>query len=199
MDDNCVIHECKVALLLIDVINDLEFPGGDKLVDSAEAAAENTAALKRQAKAHRVPCLYVNDNFGQWQSDFKKTVARCAREGVRGSGMSRKLAPEANDYFVLKPRHSGFYQTPLDLLLRHLRAARLILCGLTTDSCVSFTANDAYLRGYEILVPEDCSAAISQSRHSGALQQMRNTLKARTEESGQIDFAKLLEKTGDPP
>jgi nicotinamidase-related amidase len=199
MDDNCVIHECKVALLLIDVINDLEFPGGDKLVSSAEAAAGNIAALKREAKAHQVPCLYVNDNFGHWQSDFKKTIVRCAREGVRGSATSREVAPEAHDYFVLKPRHSGFYQTPLNLLLRHLQAVKLILCGLTTDSCVLFTANDAYLRGYEILVPEDCSAAISQSRHSGALQQMRNTLKARTEGSRLIDFGKLLEKTGESP
>lgn len=201
MDDNCVIHECEVALLLIDVINDLEFQGGDELAETAAGAAANIALLKREAKAHRVPCLYVNDNFGQWQSDFKNTVSRCVRDGVRGAAISRKLVPDVNDYFVLKPRHSGFYQTPLDLLLRHLQAAKLILCGLTTDSCVLFTANDAYLRGYEVLVPEDCSAALTPSRHFSALEQMRNTLRARTNEFGQIDFEKLLEKNdpGRPP
>src|SRR3954451_23919612 len=194
MDYKGVVHECEVVLLLIDVINDLEFEEGDKLAGAARVAAENIARLKRDAKTQGVPCLYVNDNFGQWQSDFKNTVARCVKENVLGATVSRKLVPEADDYFVLKPRHSGFYQTPLDLLLRHLRATRLILCGLTTDSCVLFTANDAYLRGYEILVPEDCSAAVTRSRHSGALGQMRRTLRASTDESGQIEFEKLLKK-----
>jgi len=80
-----------------------------------------------------------------------------------------------------------------------LQATRLILCGLTTDSCVLFTANDACLRGYEIFVPENCSAAVTRSRHSGALGQMRRTLKARTDESVRIDFEQLLKKvTGHP-
>jgi nicotinamidase-related amidase len=95
---------------------------------------------------------------------------------------------------VLKPRHSGFYQTPLDLLLQSLHAEKLILCGLTTDSCVSFTANDAYLRGFEIHVPADCSAAVTKSRHTDALGQMRRTLKANTTDSLRIDFAQLLKK-----
>jgi nicotinamidase-related amidase len=199
MDDNWVIHECEVALLLIDVINDLEFEDGEKLVGAAQVAAENTARLKRAAKTHSVPCLYVNDNFGRWRSDFKNTVARCVRDGVRGAMASRKLVPEADDYFVLKPRHSGFYQTPLDLLLRHLRATKLILCGLTTDSCVLFTANDAYLRGYEIIIPEDCSAAIMEKKHSRALGQMRDTVKARTDESMWIDFSQLSKHSTPPP
>jgi len=104
-------YECVVALLLIDVINDLGFGEGTKLGKIAQWTAGNVARLKKETKTHGVPCLYVNDNFGQWQSDFKHLVARCVRDGVRGAAISRKLAPEADDYFVLKPRHSGFYQS----------------------------------------------------------------------------------------
>ena len=194
MNDECVLHECAVALLLIDVINDLEFEEGKALMRAALPAAGNIQRLKQEAKTHGVPCLYVNDNFGQWQSDFKHLVTRCVQDNVRGAQISQELVPQPDDYFVLKPRHSGFFQTPLDLLLRHLHATKLILCGLTTDSCVLFTANDGYLRGYEILVPEDCSAAVSKSRHLGALGQMRRTVKACTVASGQIDFEQLLKK-----
>jgi nicotinamidase-related amidase len=192
MNDECVLHECAVALLLIDVINDLEFEDGDKLSAAAVPAAGNIARLKLEAKINGVPCVYVNDNFGQWQSDFKHLISSCVRDGVRGAPIAKQLVPQRDDYFVLKPRHSGFFQTPLDLLLRDLHARKLILCGLTTDSCVLFTANDAYLRGFEILVPSDCSASMTSSRHTTALGQMRRTLKASTIESIRIDFKKLL-------
>lgn len=194
MNDNCVLHECPVALLLIDVINDLEFEDGQQLLEHAIPMARNIASLKVEAKKRGVPCLYVNDNFGQWQSDFKHLVSRCIKDSVCGAPVARELAPQRDDYFVLKPRHSGFYQTPLDLLLQSLRAGKLILCGLTTDSCVSFTANDAYLRGFEIHVPADCCAAVTKSRHTDALGQMRRTLKANTTDSLQIDFEQLLKK-----
>ena len=194
MNDNCVLHESPVALLLIDVINDLEFEDGQQLVEHAIPMARNIASLKVEAKKRGVPCLYVNDNFGQWQSDFKHLVSRCVRNGVCGAPVARELAPQRDDYFVLKPRHSGFYQTPLDILLQSLHAEKLILCGLTTDSCVSFTANDAYLRGFEIHVPADCCAAVNKSRHMDALGQMRRTLKANTTDSLRIDFEQLLKK-----
>lgn len=192
MNDECVLHKCDLALLLIDVINDLEFQDGEKLAATAVPVAGNIARLKLEAKSNGVPCLYVNDNFGQWQSDFKHLVSSCMRDGIRGAPLVKQFLPQRDDYFVLKPRHSGFFQTPLDLLLRELGARRLILCGLTTDSCVLFTANDAYLRGFDILVPADCSAAMSVSRHMAALGQMRRTLKAATGESSHIDFKKLL-------
>jgi nicotinamidase-related amidase len=187
-----VQHDCPVALILIDVINDLEFERGDALVRYALPMARNVARLKREAKRRGIPCLYVNDNFDQWRSDFRRLVTRCMRRGVRGAPVARLLAPDRDDYFVLKPMHSGFYQTPLDLLLQKLGAKKLILCGLTTDSCVLFTANDAYLRDFEISVPEDCAAALSGRRHAYALGQMRNTLHADTNASHQIDFERLL-------
>lgn len=194
MNPKCVLHDCTVALLLIDIINDLEFEEGEKLVEYALPMAQNIAQLKLEAKKHGVPCLYVNDNFGQWQSDFKHLVRRCVKDGTRGAPVARELVPQRDDYFVLKPRHSGFFQTPLDLLLQNLHARKLIICGLTTDSCVLFTANDAYLRGLEIFVPADCCAALAKHRHSDALGQMRWTLKANTMNSTRIDFERLLQK-----
>ena len=192
MNDNCVLHECSVALLLIDVINDLEFESGQQLVEYAAPMARNISSLKAEAKKLGIPCLYVNDNFGQWQSDFKHLVSCCVKDGICGAPVARELAPQQDDYFVLKPRHSGFFQTPLALLLQSLYAKKLILCGLTTDSCVLFTANDAYLRGFEIHIPSDCCAAINKSRHTDALGQMRRTLKAATAESVRIDLEQLL-------
>jgi nicotinamidase-related amidase len=192
MNHQCVLHDSSVALLLIDVINDLEFEEGERLVEYALPMARNIARLKFEAKTRGVPCLYVNDNFGQWQSDFKHLVKRCTKRGMRGAPIVRELLPERDDYFVLKPRHSGFFQTPLDLLLQNLHAKKLILCGLTTDSCVLFTANDGYLRGLEIFVPADCCTALAKYRHRDALGQMRRTLKANTTASIQMDFAQLL-------
>jgi nicotinamidase-related amidase len=193
MNNNHVNHESPIALLLIDVINDLEFDGGDKLLKYALPMARNIAKLKFEAKKRGIPCLYVNDNFGQWKSDFKHLVKRCTREGVRGAPITSELAPQEDDYFILKPRQSGFFQTPLDLLLRDLHAEKLILCGLTTDSCVLFTANDGYLRNRSIFVPADCCAALSRSRHTDALRQMRRVVKADTTASGEIGFEQLME------
>lgn len=195
MDENCVLHRSPVALLLIDVINDLEFEEGKKLSEYALPMARNIARFKQEAKKHGIPCLYVNDNFGQWQSDFKNLVSRCLEKGVRGQAIANELCPEPDDYFVLKPRHSGFFQTPLELLLEGLHAEILILCGLTTDSCVSFTANDGYLRGFHIVVPDDCCAASSRQRHTAALRQMRRTLKAATASSTHVQFEQLLRQS----
>ena len=100
-----------------------------------------------------MPSIYVNDNFGRWQSRFDQIVQHCLQDNVRGKPFVERLIPDEDDYFVLKPKHSGFYQTPLELLLKHLGATRLILTGVSTNSCVLFTANDAYMRDLELIVP----------------------------------------------
>ena len=134
------------ALLLIDVINDFEFPRGDELFAQALPIAPNIAALKKRACVAGVPVIYVNDNFGRWQSKFDEILQRCLGKDVRGKPFVERLMPDEHDYFVLKPKHSGFYQTPLELLLKHLGAQRLVLTGISTNSCVLFTASDAYMR-----------------------------------------------------
>jgi nicotinamidase-related amidase len=133
--------------LLIDVINDLAFDGSGPLVAQAALMAAPLARLKRRATAAGLPTIYINDNFGQWRSDFRRTVAHCTARSSPGHQVSRRLRPTARDYFVLKPKHSGFFDTTLDTLLETLSIRRVILTGIAGNICVLFTANDAYFPG----------------------------------------------------
>jgi nicotinamidase-related amidase len=180
-----------VAILLIDWINDLEFPGGDKLLKAALPAAESTAALKIRAKAVGVPIIYVNDNFGHWQSDFRKLLAHCLQDKVCGKPIAELLKPEPDDYFVLKPKHSAFFSTTLNLLLEYLEVRKLILTGLTGDICVLFTANDAYMRDYQLFVPADCVASLESQDNQQALDYMARVLKAEIQPSTKITFDEM--------
>lgn len=186
-----VPEHSAVALLLIDLINDLEWPGGDQLLPHALKAAEAVANLKRRCKAACVPVLYVNDNFGRWQSDFSKIVSHCCEEDVRGRPIAEALTPEKDDFFVLKPKHSGFYSTTLDTLLQYLGAKTLILVGFTADNCVLFTASDAYVRDFNLLIPSDCVASMDPAENAHALKHMRRVLKADTRPSAEIDLGAL--------
>lgn len=177
------------ALLLIDVINDFEFPRGNELFSQALPIAPNIVELKRRARAVGIPTLYVNDNFGRWQSNLDQLVNHCLNDAVRGRPFVEQLKPDAGtDYFVLKPKHSAFYQTPLDLLLKHFGAQRLILTGVSTNSCVLFTAADAYMRDLELIVPQDCVAACNAQEHGYAIEQMKCMLKADVSPSTEINF-----------
>lgn len=183
-----------VALLLIDTINDLEFDDGARLLRAALPMAKRIAALKRRAAEARIPAIYVNDNFGRWRSDFRRLVAHCLEDGVRGRPVAELLVPDENDYFVLKPKHSGFYNTTLDLLLNHVQAETLIMTGMATDVCVLFTAADAYMRDYRLIVPRDCVAALTPALQRNALAQMRHALKADVVSSRSIDLARLTKR-----
>lgn len=179
----------EIAIVLIDVINDLEFPEGDKLLETALPAARNIARLKQRAREAKVPVIYVNDNFGRWRSDFKKIVDRCLHDDVRGRPIVELLVPDEDDYFVLKPKHSGFFSTTLDLLLRYLGVRTLIVAGFAGNNCVLFTANDAYMRDYQLIIPADCTASNTPTDNEYALQQMSNVLKADIRPATEIDFA----------
>jgi nicotinamidase-related amidase len=180
-----------VALLLIDVINDLEFAGGEDLLTFALPMATRIAALKQRAKRARIPVVYVNDNFGKWQSDFHKLVHHCLEDGVRGEPVVKLLQPDDEDYFVLKPKASGFYCTTLELLLEHLQVSSLILTGMAGNICVQFTANDAYLRDFQLFIPADCVASRTQEENRVALMQMQRFLGADIRESSVIDLQQL--------
>ena len=175
----------KFALLLIDVINDFDFPEADRLLKYARPMARSLLRLKRRAKKAGVPVVYVNDNFGRWKSDFRRTVEHCARHG-RGREVVESLRPEENDYFVLKPKHSGFFSTTLETLLRYLETQTLILTGIAGNFCVLFTANDAYIRDFNLFVPSDCTVSNTKKENDSALALMRKFLKADTRVSSRI-------------
>jgi nicotinamidase-related amidase len=180
-----------VALLLIDVINDMEFESGGALLEHALPAARKIAALKQRAKAAGIPAIYVNDNFGKWQSDFNKLLKHCLQDDVRGKPLAEILRPDEDDYFVLKPKHSGFFSTTLDTLLEYLKARTLILTGVTTDICVLFTANDAYMRDFNLVIPSDCVASADEEANRHALELMKRVLKADINASTELDLEEL--------
>ena len=180
-----------VALLLIDVINDFEFDeGAEELLRFALPAAKQIAALKERATNAGIPSIYVNDNFGKWRSDLRALVAHCIDDDTRGRPIAELLKPTADDYFVLKPKQSGFYSTTLDLLLQHLGARNLIVTGFATDICVLFTASDAHLRDYRLFIPRDCVASQDGRENERVLQYMQRVLEADIRPQRKIDFAK---------
>jgi nicotinamidase-related amidase len=178
----------RTALLLIDVINDFDFDEGEQLLRLAIPVGKNIAALQQRARDAGVPSIYVNDNFGRWQSDLNKIVDHCLKEHGKGKPFVDLLLPGKEDYFVLKPKNSGFYSTTLDLLLSHLGARNLILTGIAGNNCVFFTANDAYMRDYKIFVPADCTVSNTEQENRHALKQMETVLKADIRRGEELDL-----------
>jgi nicotinamidase-related amidase len=180
------VDSASTALLLVDVINDFEFEGSKDLLRSAVPAAEKIAGLRARLAARGVPVIYVNDNFGQWQSDFRDQVERCSAADCPGHPVVSLLRPGPDDYFVLKPKHSGFHSTSLEILLRFLHIETLILTGFATDICVVYTANDAYMREFKIIVPSDCVAAETDDLNRVSLRHIEQRLKAQVVASSDI-------------
>lgn len=178
-----------VALLLIDFINDFQFEGGQAMFDRALAAAQATATLRTRARRSGVPVVYCNDNFGRWRSDFREVLEHCLQ--APGREIAALLRPGREDYFVLKPKHSGFQFTTLDVLLAHLGCETLVLTGVAGNFCVLFTAHDAYMRDFHLLVPGDCIASATPADDRYALAHMAKVTKADTRPSSELDFAAL--------
>lgn len=187
-----VPESSPVALLLIDLINHMDFEGSEALVRHAVPMAHRVAALKRRARGAGIPVIYINDNFGRWQSDFRSVVEHCLNDGVPGEEVARILEPEEDDYFVLKPKHSAFFATTLDTLLSYLGAKTLILTGVAGNICILFSANDAYMRDYHIVVPADCVASNTTEENRYALQQIQQVLKGDITPSADLDLEALV-------
>jgi nicotinamidase-related amidase len=164
------------ALLIVDMVNPLDFPGAVGLRREAERMLPALARLKRRLKTRGTPVVYVNDNFTHWLSDFRELVAVCSQPDAPGRALVEAVPPEHDDYLVLKPKHSGFYETPLEVLLSQLGVRRLVVTGIAGDGCVLATAADAHMRDFEVVVPSDCCASISRARNQRALRVLRESL-----------------------
>jgi nicotinamidase-related amidase len=184
-------RKTSIALVLIDVINDFQFPEGNKLLQQALPIAAPLAKLKQRCRAAGIPAIYVNDNFGQWRSDVKSLIARCLDSNSPGKAFVEQLRPDDEDYLVLKPMHSAFFQTPLEILLRYLGATSLILTGLATNSCVVCTAHDANMREFLLYVPSDCSAARSREEHEQAIQHVKEMTSASVVPSAKLRLSAI--------
>ena len=152
------------ALLVIDMINQLDFAGAERMAPGAVAAARRIGALRTRFHEREWPVIFANDNFAHWRADFRELVAMTARLDGAPAKIVRLLAPDARDYFVLKPKHSAFLATPLAVLLAKLGVRRLLLTGMALESCVLATAADANAREYEVAIVEDAVAGLPELR-----------------------------------
>ena len=161
-----------MALLVIDMVSSWDFPDAAALARAALAIAPKIGALKRRCIRAGVPVVFVNDNRGRWRSEFRELVRASIAESEAGAAIAEQLEPGGDDYSVLKPKHSAFYATPLDLLLRHLRVQRIVVTGVASDQCIVMSAAEARMRDYDVIVPRDCVGAPSPARNAAALRQL---------------------------
>jgi nicotinamidase-related amidase len=184
--------ETGTALLLIDVISHFDFKDGGRILRQALPIAKKLATLKARASDAGIPVIYVNDHFGDWHSEASRLLEFCLRPEAKGRAFVQAVRPGEQDYFVLKPLHSAFYQTALEALLQYLGVTTLILTGLTTNSCITCTAHDANMREFRIFIPADCCAARTKQEHKRALEHLEQMADANIESSEKIDFKRLL-------
>lgn len=178
----------QTALLLIDLISDFKFVDGKRIAAATLPAARRIARLRQRARQSGMPNIFVNDNQQHWKWDFKDMVAHCSRSGCLGAPMVKLLQPTAEDYFVLKPTHAGFYGTTLERLLHELHVKTLIMTGISAHQCVLFTANEAYLREFQLIIPRDCIAAKTPQQRAFALRYFKSVLRADVRTSAHLTF-----------
>ena len=169
-----------MALLLVDVINPFDFDGGTAFARKAEPTARAIERLRDRATAAGIPVIYVNDNLGKWRSDAQSLVAFCTRPGMPGARIVERLQPRKSDYVILKATLSGFYDTPLETMLRLGNVKTLVVTGFAADNCVLFTAADAYMRDYRLVVPRDCIGSKTSEAHRRAVRTMTELFGAQT-------------------
>lgn len=170
----------QTALIILDMMNLFDFNSAHQLYPPALKAAKQIAQLKIRAKKKKTPVIYVNDNFGRWRSDWRKIYDECTKQDCLGREIAQILKPDEEDYFILKPKHSGFYSTTLEILLEQLKIQTVILTGIAGNICVLFTANDAYMREYKVIVPQDCIASNRKSDTKFVINQLNTVFDIKT-------------------
>ncbi len=178
------------VLLIIDMITDFHFDDGDALYRNSIPAAERIAKLRKRAKESGVPVIYVNDNYNDWTKDFDALIERVTADSEKGRKIVDLVRPDEDDYYILKPQRSGFYATPLGVLLLSMNVSKIIITGVTTDICVLFTAHDAHMRGFSVQIPSDCAAAVEEEHHKFALDFLQRVADVEVLNSEDISFDK---------
>ncbi|MCY9093316.1 cysteine hydrolase [Bacillus mojavensis] len=178
------MSKADTALLIVDMINNFEFDMGESLANKTEKIVPHILSLKKHARQNDWPIIYINDHYGLWQADIQNIQQKCKNE--KSKAIIEKISPEDADYFLIKPKHSAFYETALHTLLTELQVKRIVLTGIAGNICVLFTANDAYMREYSITIPKDCIASNSDKDNEFALTMMENVLFAEITTEEQI-------------
>ncbi|MCZ0983365.1 cysteine hydrolase [Streptomyces diastatochromogenes] len=177
----------RTALIVIDMLNTYEHEDAEVLVRSVREVLPGVGRLLERARDAQAPVVYVNDNFGLWRSHHGE-ILEAALAG-RYSDLVEPIAPGEDALFVVKARHSAFFETPLGYLLGQLGVQRLVLCGQVTEQCVLYSALDAHIRHLDVIVAVDAVAAIDRGLAEAALRMMERNMAAELRPSGEITFA----------
>lgn len=177
----------KTALVVVDMLNSYEHPDAESLIRSVREVLPTIASLIGRARSAGVEVIYVNDNYGAWNQGRSELVQRVSA-GPHGD-LVEPIVPHDDTAFVVKARHSIFYETPLEYLLRQSQVERLVLTGQVTEQCILYSALDAYIRHFDVVVPPDAVAAIHSHLHEAALEMMRINMDADLTPAAEIRFA----------
>jgi nicotinamidase-related amidase len=169
----------RVAVLALDLINDFSFPDGPAVRRALSTRVRPISELLGRARKAEVPVIYANDNLGAWRSDVPALIDHCTAQGRAGADIVKALSPAPWDFIVLKPRHSAFFATPLEVLLDDQNIRTLIIIGTSAESCVWMTACDAHTRGFELVIPADTLAGASPAALRRTLTSLKQVLSAR--------------------
>ncbi|MFF9909920.1 isochorismatase family cysteine hydrolase [Streptomyces sp. NPDC013457] len=176
----------KSALVVVDMLNPYEHADADLLLPSVTEIVPVVEELLHHAREHGVPVIYANDNFGQWRSHHGE-ILDTALAGRRPD-LVEPVKPDEDSLFVVKARHSAFYETPLAYLLGSLGIDHLVLCGQVTEQCILYSALDAHIRHLSVTVAEDAVAHIHEDLARAALRMMERNMAARVLRAADVDF-----------
>ncbi|MGY0489307.1 isochorismatase family cysteine hydrolase [Streptomyces sp. WG-D5] len=176
----------STALVVIDMINTYDHDDAELLLPASREIVPVVVGLLDRARKAGVPVIYVNDNFGEWRSHHGELVDT-ALSGPHAE-LVEPLRPDENSLFVVKARHSIFYETPLTYLLWELGVDRVVLCGQVTEQCVLYSALDAHIRHLRTTVPHDAVAAIHPELAHAALEMMRRNMGAEVVAASEVTF-----------
>jgi nicotinamidase-related amidase len=174
------------ALLVVDMLNPYDHPEADRLAERVADALPGVRALLRRASEEETPVVYVNDNYGDWKSSSEE-LAKQAMEGAHPE-LVEPVLPGEGQSLVVKARHSTFYETPLEYLLDQLGVSRLVFSGQVTEQCILYSALDAYVRHFDVVVPTDAVAAIYDDLGEAALTMMERNMAADLARAEDVDL-----------
>lgn len=164
--------------MIIDMLNDFVLKGAPLEVPRAQEIIPRIKEELEKARGAKIPIIYICDAHRRDDPEFKVWPVHAVK-GTKGAQIIKELEPHKNDYIILKTTYSGFYRTRLEGLLKKLRIEELIVTGILTNICVLYTAVDALMRGYQVIIPEGCVAGINSDDERFALRQIREILKPR--------------------
>ena len=176
----------RTALIVVDMLNAYDHPDAEKLTQSVEQTLPTMARLIERAADEAALTIYVNDNFGEWTSN-RDDLLRTALEG-KFRHLVEPIAPRDDTLFVVKARHSIFYQTPLEYLLGEEDVDRVVLVGQVTEQCILYSALDAYIRKFQVVVPRDAVAHIHEDLADASLRMMEINMAAEIVDADDVKF-----------